>query len=125
MTKITQFMFAICALVVLPMIASATDAPTPHVYASIMSQVETGQIACCDYDLGSMTVGTSHSLDVASPFSGEVRFRWQTGNNVRRTGALPWVRTTIRYHERLWDVLDVHFAVANDTEDGNFRLVSR
>ncbi len=117
-------MFVVCALWLLPMLASATDAPAPHVYASIMNQVETGQIACSDYDLGSMTVGTSHSRDVASPFSGEVRFRWQTGRNVRSTGALPWVRTTIRYHERLWDVLDLHFAVRNDTEDGNFRFVA-
>ena len=124
MTKITHAMFAICALWLLPMLASATDAPAPHVYASIMNQVETGQIYCCDYDLGSMTVGSRHSLDVASPFSGEVRMRWQMGRNARNTGALPWVRTTIRYEERLWDVLDVRLAVANDTEDGNFRFVS-
>ena len=88
-----------------------------------MSQVETGEIACYGYDVAYMTVGTRCSLDVASPFSGEVRFRWQFARNAHNTGALPWVRTTISYHERLWDVLDLHFAVRNDTEDGHFRFV--
>lgn len=124
MTKITHALFAICATVLLPVLASASDAPAPHVYASIMSQVETGQIACSDYNLAGLAVGTSRGFGVSSPFSGEVRFRWQLAKNARNTGALPWVRTTIRYHERFWDVLDVHLAVRNDTEDGNFRVVA-
>lgn len=124
MTKVTQIVLAICALVLLPVFASAGDTPSPHVYASIMSQVETGQIGCSDYSIENMSLGTRCRLDVASPFSGEVRFRWRMARNARTTGALPWVRTTIRYHERLWDVLDVHLAVRNDTEDGNFRFVA-